>query len=151
MERPGSTKMLIGVLIAAILAFLLSGIFSMGMWRHGVGCAETLVPPKIYTDEELDSMRGSPIRTADWSWFRTSAGHSVDYFGYPFLKHLTVGWPLTLIEITSTAEGCFSPWVTHTAWYIGGWLVDIVASVGLGALLVWLLRLGFGLIRQRRT
>jgi hypothetical protein len=150
MGRSGSTKMLMGVIIVAILAFLLSGIFSLSMWRHGIGCAESLAPPRIYTEQELDSMRGNPIRTADWSWFRTSAGQSIDYFRHPFLKHLTAGWPLTLIEITSTAEGCISPWVTHTAWYLGGWLVDIVVSAGLGALLVWLLRLGFGFLRQQR-
>ena len=78
-----------------------------------------------------------------------SAGQSIDYFSYPFLKHLTAGWPLTLIEVTSTAESCFSPWVTHTAWYPGGWLIDIGVSIGLGALLVWLLRLGFGWLGRR--
>jgi len=102
----------------------------------------------MYTEEELELLRGRPIRTTGWSWFYTPTRYPGVYQGYPFFKHLTAGWPLTYVERTMVAEGCFDPWHIHTEWYLGGLLVDVGVSAGLGALLFLLFQKGFRRVQR---
>jgi hypothetical protein len=149
-QRLGSFKSLVGVFVGTVLVFILSGVLSGATWRYGIGCAKSLNPPYIYTDEELESLRGKPLHTTGWSWFYIPARYPGSYQGYPFFGQFTIGWPMTYAESTSGAEGCFDPWIIRTEWYPGGLFVDGVVCAGLGTLLYWLFRLGLSLPGTRR-
>jgi len=153
MARLDSFRATAGVLAGTVLSFLVFWLTSHITWEYSTGCAKsTGEPPSLseYTEDELESLRGKPVHTSSWSWFYTPTTFSGFHQGFPFFRNVTMGWPMTFLEKTSFAEGCFAPWVIHTEWHVGGLLVDGVVSAGFGALLFWLLRRGLSWLRAHK-